>query len=411
MPQRIQTHKMANGLTLAVEEMPHLRSAAWTLLIPAGSATDPEGQSGAAQVVNGMVYRGAGERDARELSDALDALGVQRGGRVDSEYLTLSGALLADDLPAALGLYADIVRRPRLPADELDAERALAIQAIQSLNDNPTQRLFQELLRVYFPGPSGRPTRGEIKDLEALTIDAVAADFAARFKPQGAVLTVAGGVAFERVRDLAETLFGDWQGRPPAAPQAQVRSEPLYQHLQQETSQTQIGVMSVGVPLGHPDYYKARLGLNVLSGGMGARLFTEVREKRGLVYSVAAFPVVRRGLGLVGAYAGTQPERAQETVDVLLQELQRIGEGVSSEELERARTGLLSDLVMAGESTGARAGAMAADLFLLGRPRTLEEISKAVEAVSLQELNDHLAAYAPSNFTVITLGPQPVSVS
>lgn len=313
MTQTIHLHTFANGLQLAVEEMAHLPSAAWSLLIPAGAASDPEGRSGALNVLHGMVQRGAGTRDARALSDALDNLGVQRGGRADSEYVTFSGAALAADVPAALELYADIVLRPQLPADELDAERALAIQAIQSLNDNPTQKLFQELVRVYFPGAAGRPARGEIADLEALTIAEVQADHAARFRPAGAILTVAGGVQFAEVRDTVARLFEDWQGAAPPNARAEARREPSYQHLQQDTSQTQIGALYRGVALGDPDYYKARLGLGVLGGGMGARLFTEVREKRGLVYSVAAFPVTRRGLGLVGAYAGTQPNRAQET--------------------------------------------------------------------------------------------------
>ncbi len=410
MPQHIQTHRLANGLTLVAENMSHLRSAAWSLLIPAGAATDPAGHSGAAQLLSGMVYRGAGDRDARALSNALDDLGVQRGGRVESEYLALGGALLADDLAAALAIYADIVRRPHLPAAELDAERALAIQAIQGLNDNPTQRLFRELNRVYFPGPFGRSPLGEIDEITAITPADIQADHAARFRPAGAVLAVAGRVDFAALQATVEELFGDWDGAAPAAPAAVVRAEPLYQHLPQDTAQTQIGVAYTGVPLGDPNYYLARLALNVLSGGMGARLFTEVREKRGLVYSVAAFPRIFRGLGLVLGYAGTQPERAQETVDVLLGELRGIGRGVSAEELERARTGLLAALVMSGEATSSRAGAMASDVFLLGRPRTLDEIREAVEQVTLAELNDYLADHAPATFTVLTLGPAPVEI-
>ncbi|GAC1535555.1 MAG: pitrilysin family protein [Herpetosiphon sp.] len=410
MPQEIKTHRFTNGLTLAVEPMPHLRSAAWTLLLPAGSATDPQGQSGAAQVVHGMTFRGAGERDARALSEALDDLGVQRGGGVEREFMTFAGAALADDFPAALPLYADMVRRPVLAPTELDAERALAIQAIQSLQDKPSQRMFGELYATYFPGSFGRSTLGSLAEVMALTAEQIQADHQRRFCPAGAVLTVAGGVTFEAVRETVERLFGSWQGQGPAAPPPAHPAHATYQHLQQETSQTQIGVAYAGLALGDPDYYKARVALNVLSGGMGARLFTEVREKRGLVYSVAASPRVLRGLGLVMAYAGTQPERAQETIEVLLGELRRMVDGISGAELERARTGLLASLVMAGESTGARAGAMASDLALLGRPRTLVEIRDAVEELTLTEINEYLSAHAPSNFTVVTLGPAPIEV-
>jgi len=406
---QIYTEQLPNGLTLAVEPMPHLRSVSWTLLIEAGSAGDPEGQSGSGSLLSGMVFRGAGDRDARELSDALDALGVQRGGGVDYESMTFAGSCLASDFGQALAIYADIVRRPRLPAAELDAERALGLQALASLHDNPAQRLFTELAQVYFPGPFGRPRLGRAEDLQRIDIDDVRNDHAARFRPAGGVLAVAGGVELDDVRKLVDALLGDWEGTPRASARARPRAGAGYEHLQQDTAQTQIGVAYSGLPLGHPQYYRARLGLNVLSGGMGARLFTEVREKRGLVYSVAAVPRLHRDVGVVLGYAGTQPERARETLDVLTGELQRIREGVTASELERARTGLLSALVMQGESSGARAGAMASDLFLIGRPRTLGEIRAAVEEISLEALNEHLLQHAPLEFTVMTLGPEPVA--
>lgn len=405
---QIITERLANGLTIAVEPMPHLRSVSWTLLVPAGSAGDPDGQNGSAQLLSGMLYRGAGDRNARQLSDALDGLGIQRSGRLDYEYATFGGACLADDLAAALALYADIVRRPQLPAEELDAERALALQALASLNDNPTQKLFTQLTQVYFPGPFGRARLGTVQDLERIDIDDLKRDFSARFGPAGAILSVAGGVEFAQVRQLAENLFGDWQSATPQRPRPEVRSGAYYEHLQQDTSQTQIGVAYPGVPIAHPEYYHALLGLNILSGGMAARLFTEVREKRGLVYSVAAFPQILRDASVVLSYAGTMPERAQETVDVLTGELQRMGQGVTVQELERARIGLLAERVMRGESSGARAASMASDIFLLGRTRTLDEVRSAVEAVTVEALNQHLSQNAPHEFTILTLGPEPV---
>lgn len=410
MPQSIHTFRLDNGLSVVVETMPHVRSVAWTLLVQAGAATDPDGQGGAAQLLNGMVFRGAGDRDARALSNALDELGVQRGGGVGTEYTTFSGSLLAEDFEAALEIYADVVRRPQLPAGELDAVRALTLQSIQSLNDNPGQRLFNEFSKIYFPGPFGRSSLGEPEELQRIDHASLQADHAARYLPAGGVLSVAGGVEPERVLETAKRLFGDWQGTPPAQPQPQLRSAPLYQHIQQETAQTQIAIAYSSLPLGDPHYYHERLGLGVLSGSMASRLFTEVRIKRGLVYTVYASPRLHKGLALILGYAGTQPERAQETVNVMLAELARISQGVSEEELSRARTGLLSAMVMQGESSSARAGAMASDMFLIGRPRTLDDIRAAVEAITLDGLNEYLANHQPQNFTVITLGPAPVSV-
>ena len=146
--------------------------------------------------------------------------------------------------------------------------------------------------------------------------------------------------------------------------------------------------------------------MSVLSGGMGARLFTEVREKRGLVYSVSASPHSVRGCGYNLAYAGATPDRSQETLSVLLGELQRIAEGVTVEEVERARIGLLSGLIMQEESSRARAAAIARDQFILGRVRPLEEITAAVNRVTPQSIAEFFEAQPPRDFTVVTLGPR-----
>lgn len=408
MPQPISTYRLDNGLTVVVEPMPHMRSAAWTLLLTAGSANDPAGQSGAANLLNGMVYRGAGDRDARALSNALDDLGVQRGGSASVEFTTFSGALLADDLEAALRIYADIVQRPRLPADELDAERTLALQSIRAINDNPSQRLFIELNKTYFPGLFGRPTLGETEDLLRIDHAALQRLHETNYRPFGGVLAVAGGVKPEQVRDMAERLFGDWSGSPPVLATPQPRDEAIYQHFQQDTAQTQIALAYRSQALGDPDYYRERLVLGALSGGMSSRLFTEVRTKRGLVYSVGASPRAYKGLALVVGYAGTQPSRAQECLNVIFEELERLREGLDQDELERARIGLLAALVMQGEATSARAGAMASDVYQLGRPRTLDEIRSAIESVTLGELNQYLATNPVRDVTVLTIGPASV---
>jgi predicted Zn-dependent peptidase len=173
----------------------------------------------------------------------------------------------------------------------------------------------------------------------------------------------------------------------------------------QETSQEQIGVAYPTAGLGQEGYYDARMAVEVLSGGMASRLFTEVREKHGLVYTVRAVQQSVKGAGFVLAYAGTTPERCQKTVDVLLGELCRLAEGVTDEELARARTGLLSALIMQGESTRSRASTLARDQYLLGRVRTLSEIRQAVEAVTTESIWLYLRDHPPADFTVVTLGP------
>lgn len=401
----IHTHTFDNGLTLVVQEMDWLPSVSFDLLLPFGSTTDPEGARGSATVLAEWLYRGAGTRDSRTLSDDLDALGVRRGGGAGGESTMLAGSLLADALPEALALYADIVRRPRMEDAEFELARTVALQELASLDDSPAQRLFIALSKGYFGSPHGRSSYGEETDLKALTAEGVRQDAAHRLAPRGAILSVAGGVRWDDVKTLVERLFGDWQGEGVPLPDVEVAPAHT-DHIEAKTSQTQIGVAFEALPPNHPDWYKNALAVAVLSKGMGSRLFSEVREKRGLVYSVMATGRAVRGYGYTLAYAGTTPERAEETLRVLIGELERLRDGVSAEELERARTGLLSSLVMEGESSGGVASNLARNTFLFGAPRPLEAVKAELTAVSLESLNTYLASRPQPRFTVLTLGPR-----
>lgn len=404
----IQKASLPNGFTVVYEPMPWLASMSFSLLLPVGATTDPQGEEGSATVLNDLLYRGAGAYTSQALSDELDALGVRRGGGAGKEYMTFSGSLLAESFAAALPLYRDIVRRPHLNADEFESARTLAEQELASLGDNPTQQLFNTLTAKYFVSAHGNSSYGSATGLAALTPDALRADYARRVAPREAILSVAGGVSWEEVRTLAETLFGDWQAPGAEVPEVRV-GKPHQEHIDEDTTQVQIGVAFKAAAPGAPGWYENALALGVLGGGMGARLFTEVREKRGLVYSVAALSQAVRGFGYTLAYAGTTTERADETLDVLLHELRRLSKGVSEDELERARTGLLSQLVMQGESSGARASALARDTFLLGEPRRVDDVKAALLSVSHNDLNRYLATSYRPEFTVLTLGAKPLS--
>jgi predicted Zn-dependent peptidase len=400
-----QIRQFANGLTLVGEPMPSKQAAAFTFLVPAGSASEPAGLDGLTSVLEGVSYRGAGNKNARQLSDALDDLGVDRGGGADVEYTTFGGATLGLYLQDALAVYADIIRRPTLPEDEWEPQRDLALQSIDSLEDAPARKMFVQLRREYFTSGHGRSSIGTREGLTALTLEDLRADHARRFKPQGAILALAGNFDFEAVAAQVESLFGDWEGAAPPIEDPAPVATPVWQHIEQDTAQQQIGVAYAGVPSTDVDFYAYRVATAVLSGGMGARLFTEVREKRGLVYSVSASASAHRGVGFSLAYAGTTPARAQETLDVLLAELVKIGDGVSNNELERAKIGMLSSLVMQEESSRARAGAIARDYWMLGRVRSLDEVTDAVNAVSSASIREYYERHPVKDFSVVTLGP------
>lgn len=395
---------LPSGLILAVQEQPWSPGVALQLLVPVGATTDPEGLEGSASLLEGWLWKGAGRRDARGFAQALDDLGVRRGSGSGLEYTTFAAQFLADKLGSVLRLYADLLLRPWLPEDGLEAVRQVALQELASVEDQPSKKMFTALRRHVFASPHGRSVAGTREGLERASPEALRRDFTDRFGAKGTILGIVGGVSFDTVREAVLGVFSEWGGEAPLQPPMALGA-PGTVRLEDDTAQTQIGLIYPDVPFGHPEFYNARLGAQVLSGGSGSRLFSEVREKRGLVYSVYASPGGVKGYSYLSAYAGTTPARARETLRVLQGEIERLSQGVSAEELERAKIGLRTALVMGEESVRARVGGMVRDLYMLGRTRTLEEIEAGIAAVSLERLNRYLAENPYRNPWVGLLGP------
>jgi predicted Zn-dependent peptidase len=407
--QTVYQHQLPNGLVLLAEQMEHVRSAAFNFLVPAGCAYDPPGQFGVATVLADLITRGAGGRDSRALSLALDGLGVDRGEGVRVMNMRFGGSTLARSVPAALDIYADILLRPHLPAEELEAAQSLALQDIQSLEDSPEGLVMVELRRRYYPQPLSKDRLGRAEDIEALTIDAVRAFHTRHFHPNGTILSVAGNVQWEPLKAQVERLFGDWQ----PSNRAELTPEPHTaesSHIPKETHQTHIALAYPSVPIGHADYYAARAAEGVLSGGMSARLFTEVREKRGLCYAIGVGHETFKDRGTMVGYAGTGADRAQETLDVTLAELGRLKDGIGEDEIDRVKAGLKSSLIMQEESTAARAGAIASDWYFLGRVRDSAEVQAAIDGLTPKLVTDHLARFPIRDVKIVTVGPKPLTV-
>jgi len=354
-----------------------------------------------------LMTRGAGQRDNRALSLALDSLGVDRSESAGTMTLYLGGATLARNLAATLDIYANILRRPHLPPAELEPARNLALQDIQGLEDEPQSKVMVELRKRHYPDPLGRDHRGTEEGVRAVTIDAVRKYFQRYLQPDGLILSIAGDVDFQALKEQTERLFGDWKATP--TPEPKPRNEkPHSEHLEKELDQTQIGIAYASVPMSHADFYAARGAVGVLSEGMSSRLFTEVREKYGLCYAIGARYETMRERGNVICYTGGRPEKAQELLDRTLHELKRLANGIEDEELARVKAGLKSALIMRQESTAARAGSNSSDWFLLGRVRPLSEIQAAVDALTPKGIMEHLRKYPAKDFTIVTLGPAPL---
>jgi len=406
----ILSHRFSNGLVLVAEPMSWLESAAFTFLVPAGCAHDPDARGGLSGFTCEMALRGAGSRDSRRFIIDLDNLGIDRSESVSNAHTSFSAAMLAENLPRALEIFADVIRRPHLPEEQIEAGRQVMFQELRAVEDEPAQKLMIELRRRHYPDPWGRPSQGEQKALETIGIEDVRDHFRRTYRPNGSILGVAGHFDWQRLKDDVARLFDDW-------PTAEVptltekSAGPKYEHLDYDSNQTQIGIAYPSVPYRDPDYFQAWGAVGVLSGGMSARLFTEVRERRGLCYSVHASYHTLRDRGGVFCYAGSSADRAQETLDVILAELARLAEGIEAEELDRLKARIKSALVMQQESSSARSSSIARDWYHLGRARTLGEVEELIDGLSCRSINAYLAGHPPGDFTTVTLGPGRLEVS
>ena len=405
MAEQFYTKQLANGLTLLGQRMEGVSSLSMSLLIRGGAAYDPPDGEGIASVASEWMLRGAGEWDTRQLNNLLDSLGCQHDENVHSEHLHLSSAQLGRNFEQILAIYRQIVLAPRLEDATFEPCRQLTMQDLASLEDEPARKCNVLLSEKFYPYPLGRCTHGHQESLAIMRPKDAREHLLSHLTPHGAILAIAGDIDWDKFVAMAWEHFGTWNAPPP--PEVRTMKMPTGQtHVRKETAQAHIGIAHPSVPLGHKMYYAARLAETVLSGGMGSRLFTEVREMRGLVYNVGCrYHSLKDHAGFF-TYAGTRPEVAQQTLDVTLGEIRRMGEGVTEDEMARARTQLKSSLVMQGESTPARAHTLASDWYLLGRLRTLREISDSIDGVTAGEVAEYMKAFPPSPLTVLVIGPE-----
>lgn len=409
MESRTDKHVLANGMVLLGEPMEGVESVAFDFLLPAGAATMPEGACGVANVISDWIFRGAGPRDNRALGDALDGLGLHRSDSVGSSHLAVGAALESSNLAEALDLHADAVLRPHLTDEQFEPARQLALEGVLALDDEPRQKVMVELRKRFYPSPLGRSTSGEIADLERITAETTRQIVESHFDVSQVIFAVAGKYDFDAVCRQMEQAFGERQGTPAVPPETRPPAG-KYAHLTNDGAQVHIGLMTETVRFTDEDYYDMRVATSVLSGGMSARLFTEVREKRGLCYAIGArYHSLKEAAGIM-CYAGTSPEKAQQMLDVIVGEFRRLAAGISSEELERAKIGLKSSLIMQSESSSSRAGAIGSDFYMLGRVRSLDEIKQRIEATTVDSVLACLRRHPFEQFTVVTIGPVQVRV-
>jgi len=414
--QTLQTATLDNGITLLGEFLPGVESVSVSFHVPAGGLCDSlladrSGKPccGLATLTGELMLRGAGDRSSRQIVADLDNAGVQWSQSVSMSHGSIAGAMVARQLPDAVAIFADILRRPTFPDDQFEPARQTVLQDLAGTEDDPTHRTMLALRQAHYPSPWGLPSEGRSADVAALTPTDVREFNNTFIQPAGMIIAVAGRIDWPNFVARMEKLFGDWKAAPASAVSSGDRG-PRRCHVPHDSQQTHVAVAWSVPPYRDPESLKVTAALSVLGGGSSSRLFTEVREKRGLCYSVSAGYQTHRDLAAAIAYAGTTAERAQETLDVMLAEIGRLPGSISADELDRVKARAKSGLVMQQESTAARAGALARQWYHLGRIRTLAEDLERLDALSVTGIESWLSNHPPLDLTAVSLGRDPLEV-
>jgi predicted Zn-dependent peptidase len=317
--------------------------------------------------------------------------------------------MVARQLPEVLPVFAALVRRPRLPPEELEAARQMVLQNLAGIEDDPAHRTLSALRRLHSPAPWGMPTEGITAEVEAATYADVRAFVERRMVPSGTIVAIAGRIDWDDFLSRIGGLLGDWQGGP-SPPVVDGPRGPFLSHVPHDSQQTHVALAWSVPPYREHDSAIAGTVLSILGGGMSSRLFAEVREKRGLCYGVSAGYQTQRDFAAAVCYSGTTAARAQETLDVILAEIDRLPGTIDADELERVKARVAAGLVMQQESTTSRVGSMARHWHHLGRLRTIEEDLARYDQLDVRALEDWLAVRPPRDLSVVSLGPEPLEV-
>jgi len=377
----VEVTRLDNGMRVVTDAMPSVESAAVGVWIDVGARDEPAELNGISHLLEHMAFKGTLRRDAQAIAQEIEDVGGHVNAYTSREQTAFYARVLKDDVALAVDILADILQNSQFRDDELERERWVIVQEIAQVNDTPDDLVFDLFQERAFPDqPMGRSILGTARHVESFDRAALQRFLARYYTSDAMVLAAAGAVDHDSLVRLAEEHF-----RSLPRMNGHVAEPAAYRggadEREDDVEQVHLILGFDGIAFADPDYYTAQLLTNALGGGMSSRLFQEVREKRGLAYSIYAFHSSFVGGGLFGVYAGCADEDAAQVATLVADEVRRATDGIGADELARARTQLKAGLLMARESTSARCETAARQLMIYGRTLSQEEIVERLDAV------------------------------
>src|SRR5215471_355979 len=400
-----QLSTLTNGLRVATDSVESVDTVSLGIWIDVGTRHEPAEINGVAHFLEHMAFKGTERRSALAIAEEIEAVGGHLNAYTSRESTAYYAKVLKEDLPLAIDILSDILQNSTFDREEIERERAVILQEIGQANDTPDDIIFDYFQERAYPDQAmGRPVLGSPEIIRGLHRDDVVTYLRDHYGARRMVLAAAGNLEHERLVDLAETLLSALPADRP------VTTEPARytggdRREERDLEQLHLVLGFPGVVLSDPDYYAASVLSTAFGGGMSSRLFQEIREKRGLVYTIHSFVHGYRDGGLFGVYAGTGEEEVADLTPALCEEAMRLEDGLTEIELNRAKTQIKAGLLMSLESTSARCEQLAQHLLIYGTPFDPPEVVRRIEAVDEEAIRRVVTRWSSAPPTVAALGP------
>ncbi len=382
----VEVTVLPNGLTVATDTMTGIGTAAVSVTFGAGARSEAESEHGLAHLLEHMAFKGTKRRTAIQIAEEIEEVGGDLNAATGVEQTSYDARVLKADIPLALDMLSDILTQPLFAEDELAREKGVILQEIGAVEDTPEDLVHDLVQTVAYGGQAlGRPILGTPKSVKALDRAAICGFLGRHYRAPRGVVTAAGAVKHDEIVELAGDLLGDLGSEAgPQAPPAHWTGGDIRQERDDE--QAHLVLAFPGKALADDDAFALQIFANVLGGGMSSRLFQEVREKRGLVYSIQAFHWAFSDTGLFGIYAGTGENDLDELMPVTLDELAGAAQNTTEREIARAKAQMRMSLELAREQPTSRSERLSRQILVLGRPVPGEEILALLDAVTVDDV-------------------------
>ena len=402
----VEITRLPTGLTVVTDSMPHLQTASLGVWVGSGSRDEQPDEHGISHLLEHMAFKGTARRTARQIAEEIEAVGGDINAATSVETTAYYARMLKADVPLALDVLSDILANPTFDAKELQREQNVILQEIGATEDAPDDLVFDFLQLTAFPDqPMGRSILGTPDSVRSFRDRNLRNYLGRNYRGPDMVVSAAGAVEHHAVVAEVEQRFSQFNG--PAAPAPQPARFGGGERLQaRDLEQVHIAIALEGLPQRDPSLYSLQVFTNILGGGMSSRLFQEVRETRGLCYAIYAYHAPFSDTGMFGLYAGTDAADTGELMRVVVDEIAAAAADISEVEVARAKAQMKAGLLMALESSGARAQQLASQIFAHGRPIPLDEIVGRIEAVTVDSTRAAgVALIARARPAIAALGP------